>query len=176
MLELAVVVGLIGLIAMIAVPSIRTSRARSLQKEAQANLATLYGMMTNYRIASGTFTACLTRLGFDFVGGVKYYAIGFNPADVGSTCGFNPTARTMSCMTYRYNSTGSSEALCAAGDVGYSAVATDGSGLFTSADLTGTSISYNAFTMQARGRVKDAQPDVWTMNHEKKLINIQNGL
>src|SRR4051812_49135342 len=81
LVELMVVVAIIGVLAAIAIPNYTRYQARARQSEAKVNLAGLYTAEQSYYAEQGTFSSCLSNIGFDLNDQAnattrRYYAVG----------------------------------------------------------------------------------------------------
>ncbi len=88
LVELMVVVTLSGIVAVAAVPNYIRYSNRSAQSEAKSTLSMLYAMERNYAADFGSFTACISKIGFSrSENDQNFYTVGFKPTNMPSTCG-----------------------------------------------------------------------------------------
>ena len=190
LVELMVVVAIIGILAAIAIPNYQRYQARSRQTEAKADLSASYTAEQSFYAEAGTFTSCLRQAG---VGGDSvqraYYLFGFSPAVVTMpNCG--PTGG-IGCNTYTYSGV-SAQSTCNGTDQCFVASAAANSvfgypgcggraflGALCQCPLTNYTmvLNSNEFLLMASGNVsKDNLTDVWAIDHNKALVNVQPGI
>jgi Tfp pilus assembly protein PilE len=105
MVEMLVVVAIIGIISMMAINRYETMEARGRQKEVQLEGAAFFTAERNYWAANGTFSACLTQVGYRPAAArpaKQFYSMGFAaPTAVAVNCG-PATAPPQPCTTFDY--------------------------------------------------------------------------
>ena len=178
LIELMIVVAIIGILSVVAIPLYRKFQAKALQTEAKINLSALYTAEQGFAVEHSSFSACLSNIGYAPTGARKYYVTGFKaPSAPGmNLCGPEGTA---SCTTYDFNN---STSIC--DDVAMSTffpanarVGADNPVASTADSLPTTSVSQRAFVAGAGGNVAITPTlDQWTINDQRVLVNLQNGI
>ncbi|MBL7715007.1 MAG: prepilin-type N-terminal cleavage/methylation domain-containing protein [Bdellovibrionales bacterium] len=176
LVELMIVVAIIGILASIAIPNYQKYQARTRQTEAKMALAAIYTAEKSSATESSTYSACLSKIGYGVSGGNRYYVTGFEPTDAANTsCG---PGGVDSCL--QLFKVGGIDP-CVATDAAFDATAKVSAQIPTPAkasDLTGfTYITKAQFLAAAVGNVSSEQAtDAWTVDQEKKIVNVWNGL
>ncbi|WP_316963671.1 type IV pilin protein [Bdellovibrio bacteriovorus] len=169
LVELMVVVAIIGILASIAIPSINKYMAKARQAEAKTNLSSLYTAEKAFVAEFNAYTGGFQVVGYNPEGQLRYN-VGFG--NEGVTCATLRTSYgyTAACPTVQTNT----NAYCAANTTRCTQLA---DGLNTNGTLTGVvNPSVNAFTAIAAGRIRNnGQPDRWSINETKNLINTNDG-
>ena len=178
LVELMVVVAIIGILAAIAIPNYQKYQAKARQSEGKIALSAIYSAQVGYATENSTYTACLTKVGYDggAGGGKRYYATGFGSTG-GNTCGPNGTA---TCLSYQWNNDGTAAGVaCAlATDGQFDATVAAGS----STKQVGSGIaalftqSKNNFNAAAYGGIGGAAVDIWVINENKSMTNPTSGI
>jgi type IV pilus assembly protein PilA len=191
MLELMVVVALIGILVAIAVPNYQKYQARALQTEAKTGLGGLYSAEKMFALENQSYTACITKIGFEAYGGnsntspaKRYYAIGVNPTGMGNVCG--PGVPLTSCLAYEWNDAGGATANCTdlthtlveARVVNNSVAARPNNYTFLGSPSPNIDISKTVFIARAGGNISSSLSayDKWSIDHEGTLKNFDNQL
>ncbi len=199
LVELMIVVAIIGILAAIAIPNYQKYQARSRQKEAQIQLASVYTSEKSFFGEYGSYTSCLRQAGHSPDGNLtaagatnnttRYYTVGFHEtAATAALCG---SGASTSCHTYNYQqaltcTTGAvvfQDALNTS-DATFAATTAIGSGtqaVLRSTDHVQSSIWQNAFTVEAYGSVQIPNAavesiDQWYINQDKYLVNFSVGI
>jgi len=187
LIELMVVVAIIGILAAVAVPNYQKYQAKARQAEAKGFLSAMYTAEQTQYSEQTTYSACLAALGFDpapvTAGSSRakqYYAVGFDDgAAKGSACG-SGASHNGDCQYTTYSGDTPQGAQCAAGQAitRWDSLDTVGTKLAdASKNLTGTSLTYKTFSIASSGFITPAgQIDTWTVNENKGIVQLSNGL
>lgn len=193
LIELMVVVAIIGILAAIAIPNYQKYQSKARQTEAKIALAAIYTTEQSFSTENSSYSICLVPLGYMPTGwasatettatragtsGQQYYEVGFS-ADT-SKC--NPQGGS-SCLCYGWNNTTCAVTACAVGDgaTSFSANAGQGGAIVTftvpaSTAANSTITAQNTFMAAAEGNIGGTQADVWTIDQNKFLTNLQSGI
>ena len=190
LIELMVVVGIIGILAAVAVPNLLKFQAKAKQSNAKTELSALYGTEKAYMVEYNTYTPNFMALGYapdgvPTVSGkpgcpspapsaptidgtvvgwpLRYYASGFT----GVTTAGVPASLTgaFACPTISVGNTYGFKNYAA--DLGADAIVTQGN--------TGVSPKFLAKSIGKISTDEGIGEDVWTINHNKELLNIKIG-
>ncbi len=187
LVELMVVVAIIGILAAVAIPNYQRYQARARQSEAKVALASAYTAQQSFFAESGTYSACLSNIGFEqSTGARRYYTIGFTAARATATvCG---PAGGLDCQGWRFTNAGAIAAggSCTDGNnvtVFLRTAQLGGTGANTDVALRTTNIldttnnlTQTAFTMGAGGNILTNTLDVWTIDQTKNLVQTGSGI
>lgn len=182
LVEMMVATAIVAVLAALAVDAYQKSARRAKTRFAQIYLSTAYSSELTFLAEHQSFTHCLRQ-----IKGLpgdplpvapdpnpRPYFIGFSNG-VDMTCG---PSGTQTCFAFRFNPV---PLMCACG-----AFAAGGSNdcgadstllpsvLPTVATYTWT-VTQSTFTIGAVGEIGGPQPDIWTMDQNKLLLNIQPG-
>lgn len=170
LVELMIVVAIVGLLASIAIPAYDTYAARARQGEAKLDLSQIYTTEKLFESEQANFTCCLFQAGYEPGLDNRYYLSGFFNAPCVWISDFdNGTTCTVAGGAW-------------AG--GFRNDATFTANRWANPALAGGAPGgvYNAttatFTAVAFGSVRSSSNifDVWTIDQNKSLQNIQSGL
>ncbi len=173
LVEMAVAVSIAGIGAAIAIPNYQKYTARTRQAEAKIQLSTVYVAERAYSTETGSYTACIGKIGVKSYGPRTYYIVGFtNAASTASTCGITGT---VACNTTTF------AGACTTGvDTQLPANASENSalGLPGNANFPGVGVGIAAFSAGAAGNISGSASgfDQWSINHNKLLNNNTPGL
>jgi prepilin-type N-terminal cleavage/methylation domain-containing protein len=190
LIELMVAVGITGAISAIAVPNYLKYVGKSRQAEAKIALSAIYISEKQFGTEFGYYTACLNKAGF-VAQPDRYYAIGFTNSAAGAgVCGASgdKNCNNISSPSTTLDCSSSNDwiypaQLKVSGDVLADQSSLSPSG-FTFPNATGgspvsvmTGVGKVAFSAGAAGSVSNnSNLDLWYINSNKTLINIQNAL
>lgn len=182
MVELMVAVGITGALSAVAIPNYLKYTAKSRQSEAKIALSAIYISEKQFGTEFTYYTSCLNKAGF-VPQSDRYYAIGFNSTDAQAhNCG---TPGNLQCNQI------SASLTCGPTDTAYAGqLKNSGDAAPTDADLVKpsnanlpgsvsrlTGVGKVAFSVGAAGRVSNgSNPDMWYIDNNKTLINIQSGI
>jgi len=189
LVELMIVVAIIGILATIAVPQYQKFEAKSRQTEVRLALGAIHTVENSFAVDHNSFSQCLGNIGYSRDGTKFYYTVGFNNGD-SNKCGPN---QDKECMAYEWtanlNADGTISGYTASSkcDTGTESVlyfsanlGVDKNSKTTNADLTGgkvaTSVDASTFTIGASGNVYKTYKDLWTIDQNKNMLNVQSGL
>lgn len=102
LVELIVAVAIVGLLAAVAMPSYQHFVGKSRQSEAKIALGAIYSAEKTFAMENQSFTACLKTAGYEPIGNTRYYFVGSNSFGE-TTCG--PQANS-SCENKGWDSAG----------------------------------------------------------------------
>lgn len=184
LIELMIVVAIIGILATIAIPQYNKFQARARQSEVKIALGAMHSVESAFAVEQSSFSACLAQIGYGREGSKFYYTVGFNFATAPATCGpmVGTTAATLSCAGYQWTFNGTTWTQAAGCTVGANSsvfAANIGDGTTTTmANLPGTPITTNAFTIGAAGKIlrSNTVNDTWTIDQTKSMVNTISGL
>ena len=175
-LELMVVVAIIGILAAIAIPQYQRYQSRARQSEAKVALSSCYTAEHGFFAQDGTFSSCLRQLGVDGSSVQKrFYSFGFETAAAaGTRCG--PTGNG-ACNIFVYSGN-ADYSVCATPDMQFPLTARVNTTFVDPGNAAyGTVISQNTFQAIAFGNVSpDLLTDIWSIDHNKMLVNARAGI
>lgn len=183
LIELMIVVALVGILASLGVANLRKFQAKARQAEAKVNLGAMATAEQIFFGEKGSYTLCLSDTGYDGpMGGKQYYRKGFTwNIPVQDLCG---PAGTGSCKGYAWGAGGVAVSICPFG----SPIGLNKQVWPSNASISGTSCDIHpptaatvpnasTFLLGASGAVsKDPICDRWTIDQNRRLLNIQPGL
>jgi type IV pilus assembly protein PilA len=201
LVELMIVVAIIGILAAVAIPNYQKYQARSRQSEAKIALSAIYTVEKGYVVEHSSYSTCLSQIGYSPEGAAqrRYYTHGFAAASGAlTTCG---AAGNDTCSDFNWANVPDGSECPAAGEdnelwvagakVQAAAALTTDATLTNNAaptDLGHTFISQSAFTAAAVGNISQTAAgagttngqlnvnDSWSINDQKALLNVTNGL
>ena len=188
LVELLIVVAIIGVLSTIGVPTFRKMIQKAKKSEAKVNLGGLYTAEQAFYAEYGIFGNRIESVGFETDGQNLIYKIGFMGTDCGVVAGAPTTAAATSPL--------STAMLAAFPDYAGSAVTVTGNISLTQCTpptaaptapnvIPATGADPNAFLAYAVGVISPGvsginpgatKTDIWSMNNERKLLNIQDGV
>ena len=179
LIEIMVAVAIVGLLTSIAIPQYQKYQRKSLQNEAKILLSNMYTIERVFSLNWGYGTPNLQQLGFVARGNLAYNA-GFNVKAAG-TCNTNDTTRPSCSPGYQgpvVASTGETKLI----DIHNLCTGTPCSHQHTNPET----LSANAkventfrkvqFTIEANRKFGNGKQDRWTIDHNKRLRNIESGI
>ena len=95
-----------GILASIGLPNYAKMLSRSRQTEAKITLAHAYTMLKAYRVEIGSYTFCLSNIGYYPVGNKHYYTTGFGPGGNPPNSNQCGPSGGMPCDFYDFNNPG----------------------------------------------------------------------
>jgi type IV pilus assembly protein PilA len=180
LIELMIVVAIIGILAAVGVPQYQKFQARARQSEARTALAGIYTAQKSFAVESNSYSGCIAQTGYERSGSTAYYTTGFLTTGI-ATAGCGPQGAAQSCLAYRWQPHVGADVPCVAadGETHFLATIAASGGLPTEADLTGSSVTKNTFTVKGIGRISPAngsRADEWTINENRNLLNTVIGI
>lgn len=160
LVELMVVVAIIGILAAVAIPNFQNFQRKARTSEARALLGGLYSSMEAFRSEWEEYTGDFGDIGFSPSGALRYN-VGFG------AIGNVPPAPFVSGGSGVFVTTGN----CGAAPLNN---CTDNSG-GEALPAAVANPAANTFTAGAAADLGGTQPDHWTMDQQKTLVNQQNG-
>lgn len=183
LLEMLITLAITGIMLAVAIPNYRKYQARTRQQEARTALTVIYTVEQTFFSDTGSFSACLKQIGADrSQEPMRYYSSGFNYTYTPGpdwNCGKNGD---QCCDTYTYTFSGISDQRCSAADQSFAATIASPNTSSLTADPSaplGTVLKAQKydFTAGAGGYIGvPSSRDIWTIDQNKNLINIQSGL
>ena len=184
LVELMVVVAIIGILASIAIPNYQKYQAKARQAEVRIALAAVFTAEKSYAVESGTFSACLTGIGYQPVGNARYYMVGFNGISTGG-CGttggdkcanfFPPgnSGKGIACVADGSNTTTDGQAYIATAKANNA-----GTVVTAAANLPSTKMTMSTFGAGAAGQISPNLTinDIWTVDDQNNLLNTTYGI
>jgi len=181
-IELMIVIAIIGILTAISVPNYQKHIAKSRQAEAKTALSAIFTFEQAFHLEKGSFSQCLVQLGFTPNTNTQYYTIGWN--NHYTSCGPGP-AINQDCWAYTWNDSGNGVDFCFVLDTCFIAKDFIGTGpaqipAISQLSGNGSNASTNAFLLKAVGNISSTGGtqtgyDIWTINEQKTLTNIQQG-
>ena len=178
LLEMMVTVAITAIMVAVAIPNYRKYTARSKQQEAKSALGSMYTLERTYYTEQGSFTACLTKLGYSPIETVRFYATGFPAYGMTSVNQCGPSG-TVSCLAYTYDFSGAAADICVElTDTAFAQTATVKNGFtMLTVPAVGTPPTKFVFKAGASGNITaETKTDEWTIDQTKSLINETNGI
>jgi type IV pilus assembly protein PilA len=177
LVELMVVVAIIGVLASIAVPAVNKYIAKARQSEAKTSLSSLYTSEKAFYAEYTAYHSAFQAVGYSPEGKMRYN-VGFSAAGGDATAqnGFNPATVT--------NAATNANAYCVAAGVAMTASRTcavlfGATGAAPPA-IVGYAVNSAAGTFLAGAaaviHAGVAAGDVWSIDHNKDLTNVTNGI
>lgn len=175
LVELMVVVAIIGVLAAVAVPQVNKYIAKARQTEAKTILSSIYTSEKAFYAEYTAYHSAFGAIGYSPEGKLRYVA-GFSAAGTpaGTTHGFTTpitgVAASVNTLTY-----------CQTGGVIATArgctLLNGATGLAPTAALMGaTTLTPAAFTARAGAIIYGSATDAWSINQNKDLQNVTNGI
>lgn len=146
LVELMVVVGILGILASIALPNFSKQSNRAKQAEAKVALNGIFSAENTYFIQSGSYTGCLSNLGYNG-SGLTIYKVGFKTASVTTVVGL-PNCTPGASVSY----------------------------FGTSAEELPDDAKITANLFKAGAAAKLGSRDVWTIDQDRNLQHPQDGI
>lgn len=173
LVELMIVVAIIGVLATIGVPTFRTMVQKAKKSEAKVALGALYTSETAFFSEYGAYGNLLDKVGFELDGQAnqRVYSAGFFTTN----CNTNPSTAPLGSTT-QGSSLSSAFPAYYAGSV-YRVLSKQATTDTACATFNVTSDG-QAFIAGAAGAIsnKTTSPDVWRINNNRLLQNIQDGV
>jgi prepilin-type N-terminal cleavage/methylation domain-containing protein len=184
LVELMIVVAITRILAAIAVPNYMIHQARARQQEGRIALATVYAAERNFVVEQGSFTNCLKDIGVVGVATNRNYAIGVSQSD-SVKCGSDPVNSPQSCNNQAFASPGLLAIACTGGAVATFIPALTKIKSGAAMPLTASSlpsslqpVTSNTFQAAVVGQISQTNTgfDIWTIDQNNSLINLNSGL
>ena len=182
LIELMIVVGIISILSAIAIPNFQRFQMKSRQSEAKNAMAAVYQAEKAFHQEWGQYFGDWRDIGYAPEGVMKYYIRTTNAAgsnSPGATSGYMGPAGQAAAPTY----TNSTNYCVGPGGVvqNFSVCSIDGDFQVAAAQAAATAqtVTLSNFAFQAAAgtdldRGRDATYDVWTIDHNKSLVNLIN--
>ena len=194
LVEIMVVVAIVGILTVVAIPQYQKYQRRALQGEAKMLLSNLYTIERTFSINWGYGATNLPQMGFKTSGNVAYNA-GWPKNSVPSDCntnrdqlviqgdpncaGYQGPGIPKSCgaISLNINKLVNTHFLCPPSSSSCDCTHTE-----TSDDIDSTAKVENKkfrgvqFTIGASREFGNGKKDKWTINHNKRLKNIESGI
>jgi len=87
LIELMVVVGILGILISITTANYEAISAKAKTSEAKLALASLYVFQQSYYTEVGTYSGCVTHIGYSAEGARRWYTVGFQAMNALAACG-----------------------------------------------------------------------------------------
>ncbi|WP_374032443.1 type IV pilin protein [Bdellovibrio bacteriovorus] len=177
LVELMVVVAIIGVLASIAVPSINKYLAKARQSEAKTNLSSLYTSEKAFYAEYTAYHAAFSAIGYTPEGKLRYnLGFGANTGNAGAANGFttavtNPSWINTSTYCIPNGGTMTTARPCTMLNGATGAQPTNLATSYAVNSATGV------FTAGATAVIHSSGAnDVWSINQNKELTNVTNGI
>jgi prepilin-type N-terminal cleavage/methylation domain-containing protein len=181
--ELVIVVTIVGMFASIAIPSYQNMVSISRQTEAKMALSAMYTAETGFFGEFSSYTECLNQAGYSPQGASKYYSTGYMTSMF--TCGNG----FQTCQAYNWAPLTLCDPSCASFPLGlndstYPETASGGLPLINTCanqNSAGVPLNWeavqNSFTVGAAGSIGNSPfYDMWQIDNNKNITNVQSGL
>jgi type IV pilus assembly protein PilA len=181
LVELMIVVAIIGILAAVAIPNYQKYQARARQSEAKIALAGIYTVEKGYVVEHSSYSTCLDQIGYKPDGDAtrRYYTHGFKGAAPASGCG--PDA-AQPCSEFNWANMPGGSACPATGadhEFWQAKAKTNATTALTAVNTAqpASIINQSTFTVSAAGNITNSNVfDTWTMDQDKSLNNLSNGI
>lgn len=176
LIEIMVAVGIVGLLTTIAIPQYQKYQRKSLQNEAKVLVSNIYTIERVFSLNWGYGSPNLQQLGFVARGALAYNA-GFKN-DKASGCNTNKITRPTCSPGYQ------GPVATATGTIDIHAICTgtpcshhhsNPEDIPNSAEVKNTYRRVQ-FTIGANRRFGNGKQDIWTIDNNKRLKNVQSGI
>lgn len=179
LVELLTVVAITGILAVIGVQSYLSQVAQARQRLVRVQLSTSYIAERTFFAEHFTYTYCLLQIHGLPIGTHRDYTFGFLNGATTNICG---RSGTLSCYIYDFSTSPPTECNCGSGSMnsqGYNSCTSTITNPVLSPDLS--AYTWNAkrtqFTVGAGGILYPGKrADIWTMDENKVLTQVQSGL
>lgn len=146
LVELMIVVAILGILASIALPNFSKQSNRAKQAEAKVALNGIFTAENTYFIQSGSYTGCLSNIGYKG-DGLTIYKVGFKTVTAKSVVGLSDCAPGLNVSFF---------------------------GTSTENLPTDTEATQSTFKAGAVGKLSSR--DAWTIDQDRNLVNTLNGI
>lgn len=198
LVELMVVVAIIGILASLAIPQVTKFQAKARQSEAKSMLSTIYSSEKAFFAEYSAYHSAFAAIGFSPEGSLRYN-VGFTagPGNAGVAQGYNASPSALSQTKLYCGAGGTFSAGCtillgtnnaapttladstvfgtytspAAGTAWSTSAAAPGSCEVHTIPATGAT-----FLACATAAIYQGNVDFWSMDHQKKILNLSNGI
>lgn len=170
LVELMVVVAIIGILATLSVGAIQKQIAKARQAEVKTNLSSLYTAQKTFSAEFNTYYSNFNVVRFTVDGKLRYNVAMAAGGDDLTSMGYpqaNPPAN---------NVNNSLEDNCPADNSGSCQLLGDGLDEATVLGIAGVATDKSTFVAGAGSTIFDAREDTWTMNQDKNLQQVSDGI
>lgn len=169
LVELMVVVAIIGILATMSISAVQKQIAKARQSEVKTNLSGIYTSQKSFQAEFNCYYTNLRTINYSIEGNIRY-RVGFATASAAylATCGHPSPATNLPTANI------STAALCA----GATATCREMREATGGGALAGMAATANqtTFTAQGRSNIYKTGIDVWTINQNKSMLQIADGL
>ena len=199
LVEMLVVAAIVGILAAVAVPNYMKYAARARQAEAKIALAGIYTAEKTYHVEAFTYNLCLRELGYEPYAPERYYLAGFWAPNVTNDCGPDglggcaneypvPAAGATGLCACAWTPSGNNCTIGATRKVDSNFTVPgwlNGNETFgmPASLLNSGQVDWgahqNTFRAGAAANISTGSAvgyDVWTIDEQKQILNIQSGL
>jgi prepilin-type N-terminal cleavage/methylation domain-containing protein len=180
LIELMVVVAIVGVLAQISIANYQKYTGRARQSEAKIGLAQAYTSYASFYAEHASFSSCLQMVtGWTAAPDARAYYSFYVERSMGGVCG--PAGLAANCNAYRWAADGTALATCTMGTHNWTfPTARINLAFDWSTDVPNTSDSWafkDNFTIIGMGSIGPGTDwDTWSMDQNKLLLNVRNGL
>jgi type IV pilus assembly protein PilA len=161
LVELMVVVAIIGILATMSVGAIQKQIAKARQTEVKTNLSSLYTAQKTFHAEFNSYYSNMQVVRFTLEGNLRY--------NLGTGAGGAPSGYPAALPANNENNTAT--LLCTT--TGTCTLLPEA---VADANLPGAATAADTFTAVGGGRVYKGNDDVWSMNENKNLVLVTDGL
>ena len=196
LVEIMVVVAIVGILTVVAIPQYQKYQRRALQGEAKMLLSNLYTIERTFSINWGYGATNLPQMGFKTSGNVAYNAGWNSNKKFPGGCNTNQKQSAITCAGYQgpgipkkcgaissdIDKLVNTHFLCPPSSSSCDCTHTETSPISdkipSAADTKVDNTKFRGvqFTIGASRRFGNGKQDVWTINHNKRLKNIESGI
>lgn len=167
LIELMIVVAIIGILATVAIPNFSRFQAKARASEARAQLSALYTSQRAFQAEWNGYHSDLVNVGYRPNGTLRY-VVGHSAASSHNMPAYTGPALAPD----NYNT--AVAAVCAAAGCVNGAQDSAGTAL-TSGAITGATVTLSTFVARAAGFVGGTTNDIWQINHNRAVSNVNPG-
>ncbi|MCE3009374.1 MAG: prepilin-type N-terminal cleavage/methylation domain-containing protein [Proteobacteria bacterium] len=161
LVELMVVVAIIGILATMSVGAIQKQIAKARQTEVKTNLSSLYTAQKTFHAEFNSYYSNMQTIRFNLEGNLRY--------NIGTGSGGAPSGYPAALPANTDNNTAAK--LCTS--TGTCTLLPEA---FADTEIPSPATANDTFTAVGGGRVYKGADDVWSMNENKNLVLVTDGL